>query len=284
VKRSLAPLAALTCASVLLLSLAATASARIDSKIFKELPLDAAPLDTAMSPDGQKIFVLTDRKEIWVFTVNGWSSEKIAVDESYDTITAAPGGNVIILGSKERRKIRVLTLDYVQNIDVTGSPILGPADAPVTVVVFTDFQCPYCVQVAPLLKQVQEKLPKDVRVALKHFPLDMHAQALPAALGGVAAQAQGKFWEYHDEIFRKNGQLTKDTVRQVAEKVGLDMAAFDAAMANPSTAAAVERDKKAGAEAGVRGTPTVFVNGRLLPGNFRNIDGMTKYIEGLLKK
>jgi protein-disulfide isomerase len=137
--------------------------------------------------------------------------------------------------------------------------------------------------VAPLLEQVMQKYPRDVRVVVKQFPLtSIHPFAQPAALAALAAQDQGKFWPVHDLLFKAGAQLNDQTIRQAAETAGLDMAAFDRSVKDPRIAAAVERDLKDGVEAGVRGTPSIFVNGRLVQG--RTVEGLLQAVEAQLKK
>ncbi len=128
-----------------------------------------------------------------------------------------------------------------------------------------------------------QKYPKEVRVVVKQFPLTtIHPFALPAAQAAAAAQAQGKFWPFHDVLFKTAGQLSDQRIRQAAQEAGLDMTAFDKALKDPQTAAAVERDMKDGAEAGVRSTPSVFINGRALQN--RTLEGFQQAIDAQLKK
>jgi protein-disulfide isomerase len=134
----------------------------------------------------------------------------------------------------------------------------------------------------PLLEQVLEKYPGKVRLVFKNFPLRNHAQAKPAALAALAAGEQGKFWEYHDKVFERYKTLNDDVFREIAEELGLDMKTFDAARTGPELAAAVTRDMEEGGRAGVRGTPTIFVNGRLLKN--RSLGGFSAMIDRELEK
>ena len=114
----------------------------------------------------------------------------------------------------------------VHKIDVGSSPIKGNPNAPVTVVEFSDFQCPFCARSLPLLKQVADKYPDQVRIVYKHFPLNFHAQARPAAIAAIAAQEQGRFWEYHDVLFENIQKLGTADWDGFAKEAGLDVARF----------------------------------------------------------
>jgi protein-disulfide isomerase len=145
-------------------------------------------------------------------------------------------------------------------------PQKGPRNAPVTVVVFSDFQCPFCSRVEPSLAQLQKAYPGDVRVVWKNLPLAMHPQAKPAALAAEAAREQGKFWEMHELLFQNQGQLSPDLYGALAKQLGLDVAKFQAASTAAATRARVEEDAALGARVAPQGTPTLYVNCRQVVG------------------
>jgi len=145
-------------------------------------------------------------------------------------------------------------------------PQKGPRGAPVTVVVFSDFQCPFCTRVEPSLAQLQKAYPNDVRVIWKNYPLAMHPQAMPAALAAEAAREQGKFWEMHDLLFQNQAQLAPAQYDAWAKQLGLDVKKFQAASASPATRARVEEDARMGARLAAQGTPTLYVNCRQVVG------------------
>jgi protein-disulfide isomerase len=147
------------------------------------------------------------------------------------------------------------------------TPTAGPADAPVTVVEFADFQCPYCQVMARSLHEVKSRMKdRPVKFAYMHFPLSFHAQARPAAEISQCATAQGKFWPMHDVIFENMDKLDDDSLRGYAEKSGLDMSALDACLKEGAVKAQVQADYVAGEKAGVSGTPTLFINGHKYEG------------------
>lgn len=139
--------------------------------------------------------------------------------------------------------------------------VFGNPDAPVTIVEFGDFECPYCHDAAPVLRRVVEESGGQVRLVFRHFPLfEVHPYALTAALAAEAAGEQGRFWDMHDLLFAHQDRLDDTALAHWAQKLGLDGASVvgDAAQ---RFADVVERDYLAGSAAGVRGTPTVYVDG-----------------------
>jgi protein-disulfide isomerase len=145
-------------------------------------------------------------------------------------------------------------------------PSRGPAGAKVTIVVFSDFQCPFCSRVEPTLKQIEQAWPGEVRVVWKHQPLSFHPAAMPAALAAEAARAQGKFWPMHDLMFANQTTLSEDHFAAWAKQLGLDDARFDRDRASPAARARIEEDQRLGTQAGAQGTPTLFLNCRKVVG------------------
>ncbi|MFY0575369.1 DsbA family protein [Cystobacter fuscus] len=150
-----------------------------------------------------------------------------------------------------------------RKVDVPDdAPSFGPKDAKVTIVEWSDFECPFCGRVGPTLKQIKETYPKDVRVVFRHQPLPFHPNAKPAAEAAMAAHEQGKFWEYHDKLFANQRALDRASLEKYAQEVGLDMGKFKSALESGKFRGKVEADSSAGAAVGANGTPTFFVNGR----------------------
>ena len=146
-------------------------------------------------------------------------------------------------------------------------PALGSASAPVTIVEFSDFQCPFCQRVAPTLKQVRDKYGDKVRIVWKDFPLtQIHPQAFKAGEAAHCAGEQGKFWEYHDRLFANQQMLQVDDLKQHAGAVGLDAAKFAACLDTGKYGERVRDGVAQGTRLGVNSTPTIYINGRLLSG------------------
>ena len=163
-----------------------------------------------------------------------------------------------------------------------GAPARGADKARVTLVEFSDFQCPFCRGGADALNEVVKAFPKDVRLVFKQFPLDNHSQAAIAAEASLAAHAQGKFWEMHDRIFANPRSLTEENLIAWARELGLDSTRFAAELKAHKYQALVNREIREGIEAGVQGTPTVFLNGRLYRGAV-TVEGLRPAIEAAIR-
>lgn len=148
------------------------------------------------------------------------------------------------------------------DIDIGDSFTKGPADAAVTIVEWSDFQCPFCNQAKDLVHQLLEAYPKDVRFVFKNYPLPFHQQAMPAAKAAIAAGKQGKFWEMHDKLFENQRALSADKYNEWATELGLDLEKFKKDMEAPETAALITGEMKEAGQVAVRGTPSFFINGK----------------------
>jgi protein-disulfide isomerase len=148
-----------------------------------------------------------------------------------------------------------------------GAPIRGAKEAPVTLVEFSDYHCPFCSKAQATLKQLLDRYPGKVRLVYRDFPLDrIHPQARQAAEAARCAHDQGKFWEYHDLLYANTPRGSAEDLRQYAKQVGLDVAKFGQCVSSGVHKAAVQRDIDEGSRLGVTGTPAFFVNGRPLEG------------------
>lgn len=134
--------------------------------------------------------------------------------------------------------------------------------APITIVEFSDFECPFCGEAAPIIERLIREQEGKVKLVFLQYPLDGHTHAQPAARASIAAGKQGKFWEMHDILFAHQRNLTPEDLDRYAAELGLDMARFHADMESPETQAVIDANKAAGHEVDVTGTPTIFVNGR----------------------
>lgn len=151
-------------------------------------------------------------------------------------------------------------------IPVQDSPVQGYWGAPVTIVEYSDFECPYCQKVTPTLRQVLQHFDGQVRVVFKHFPLPFHPDALLAHHAALAAREQEKFWEMHDVLFDHQRALKSDDLMTYARQIGLDLQQFSDALKDSKLSAHIEQDRSEGTSLGVTGTPTFFVNGTKMVG------------------
>jgi protein-disulfide isomerase len=168
-------------------------------------------------------------------------------------------------------------------VSTDGAPIRGAEEAPVTLVEFSDFHCPFCNRAQGTLKQVLERYPGRVKLVYRDFPLErLHPQARPAAEAARCANDQGKFWEYHDVLYSNAPRGGPDDLRRYAEQVGLDVPKFQQCVASGAHRAGVQRDMEEGSRLGVTGTPAFFVNGRPLEGA-QPLDAFVRVIEEELR-
>lgn len=153
-------------------------------------------------------------------------------------------------------------------IDVGSSPVRGPADAKITIIEFSDFQCPFCKRGFDTMNEVAKAYPKDVKIAFKHYPLPFHKEADPAARAAWAAGKQGKFWEYHDALFNNQDKLGAQFYLDQAKALNLDQAKFKADMESDAAKKAIKEDSDLGSKNGIQGTPGYFVNGVAVKGAY----------------
>jgi len=156
-----------------------------------------------------------------------------------------------------------------REFSIQAAKVLGSPMAPVTVVEFSDFQCPHCAAANPELHRVVREYEGKVKLVFKHYPLPSHTRAVPAARAAEAAGRQGKFWEMADVLFTRQRALEDADLERYAEQIGLDMERFRADFASEEVAKAVDADRAEGEKAEVEGTPTVYVNGRKLEEPFK---------------
>ena len=168
------------------------------------------------------------------------------------------------------------------DLKTAGAPSLGPASARLTIVEFSDFQCPFCRSGAQALSAIAAAYPNDVRLVFKQFPLESHSQAALAAEASLAAQAQGKFWQMHDRIFANPRSLTEANLIAWAQELGLDTGRFASELTSHKYQNTVQAEVREGLDAGVQGTPTVFLNGRPYRGRV-DVDGLKPAVEAALK-
>ena len=167
---------------------------------------------------------------------------------------------------KQKTAVRILLDPPRQVVATAGRPAKGPANAPIEMIEFSDFQCPFCLQANPTVTQVLKTYGDRIRFVYRHYPLPNHPNARPAAEAAECASEQDKFWPYHDKLFAKAGQLADSDLKQAAADVGLDAGRFDTCFESRKLTAQIDADIHAGNDAGVSATPTFFINGRLING------------------
>ncbi|WP_417909323.1 thioredoxin domain-containing protein [Candidatus Electronema sp. PJ] len=239
---------------------------------------ESKPVDFVQSLDGRIVFILGEDNKVYLYSTEGQKLGVIPADPDTVGVDISPRGEMLYLMDKSGA-YKALDISFAKDIDISGSPFKGKEDAPVALVVFSDFQCPFCSKVHPLMEEVMKKNPDKVKVVFKHMPLGMHQQAEPAARAAIAAQAQGKFWEMHDALFAAatGSGLTAEAIDKAAAAIGLDVAKFKADLNSPATQEKLAKDMTTARLAEVNGTPTLFVNGRRV--NSPSPDAIQKMID-----
>lgn len=150
-------------------------------------------------------------------------------------------------------------------ISLSETPVRGPANAPVVIVEYADYECPFCIQIRPAIAKLEQEFKGKIAYAYKDVPLPMHPNAQKAAEAAHCAGAQGKFWEYHDALFDKK-KADPDTLEEISRDLKLDAAKFRTCLDSGMKAGLIQRSLSEAQALGVQGTPTFFVNGRTLSG------------------
>lgn len=171
----------------------------------------------------------------------------------------------------------------VYAMPVGDSHSKGPADAWITIVEVSDFQCPFCKRAGPLLDSIEKRYGDDVRVVFKHNPLSFHPRAKPAAIAAECAGEQGKFWPMHDVLFENAKALEDGQLSTYAQRTGVDMQRWKQCYDGARPKARIERDQKLALSFGARGTPAFFINGRVISGT-KPLPEFTQVIDEELKK
>jgi len=259
------------------------AFAGIEWDIQKTLTLDDTPLDVAYSIYGAKAYVLCKKSLLIYDLESGKLSDKIPLEAEFSKIAVTPNQDLVYLTDMAGKKISVLSISNVYTIDIGQSPIIGDKDAKVHIVAFLDYQCPYCAQIYPTLKEVLTKYPKEANLIIKHYPLtSIHKAAENAALASLAAAKQNKYKELNDILFKNFRNINDETIQNYAKEAGLDMTTFNKDIKDPELKKIITEDMKQGQKVGVRGVPAIYINGKPVKG--RAIDYFTKTIDKELKK
>lgn len=258
-------------------------AAEVDLEVLKQIDLEGAPLDMAVSQDGRWIYVLTDDARLEVYSHAGTRRATVPVPAGSQRIAGSPEEDVLLVANPANRTLQVVRVNLEYSFTSAQSPSKGPPEAPVTLVLFTDFECPFCAQLAPILDEVHQQYPREVRIVFKNYPLRSHPFAAQASLAALAAEEQGQFWPFHDRLFQNYNRLNPQKVEEIRQALNLDAERFRARMNDPALKTLVIRDMSEGNEAGVSGTPTLFVNGKKVRGRL-SLEELRKVIEAVLSQ
>ena len=180
-----------------------------------------------------------------------------AIREGKDPLQAVADSELV----HKRRSPAALLEDPIP-MSIDGAPSKGPANARITLVEFSDFECPYCSQAAAKMEPILQAYPNDARLVYKQYPLSSHPHAKIAAEASIAAQAQNKFWPMHDKLFANGQRLSNLIIVQIAKEIGLDMSKFQSDLISARVKQSVAKDIADGDKVQVSATPTFFINGK----------------------
>ncbi len=249
--------------------------AALDAQKFKDKIAAEQSLVVSLGAGGTPAFFINGRKVVGaqpferfkqviddeITRANGLLAKGVKPEDLYAELTRNGATSpVMMAGNAPPEAAKVV------RVEVGNAPLKGLTTAPVKIIAFSDFQCPFCSRVGPTMRQIEETYGGKVAVAFKQFPLPMHDNAELAAEAALAANEQGKFWQMHDKLFENQSKLDRPSLESYAKDLGLDLEKFKAALDSGRFKAQVEKDKAQGSSAGISGTPSFVVNGKLLVG------------------
>ena len=266
---------------------------RINNQLYtvKKQAVDAAIANYLIEQEAKKRGVTADQLLQQEVTEKLPAVTDAEIQQVYDSNKARLGGKKLeeikpqiqqqLLATKRQQRqqefvqelrksvsINVFLKPPVLEVAIDGAPVRGAANAPVTIVEFSDFECPYCARVQPTLAQIRDTYQEKVKLVYKDFPLSIHKNAQKAAEAARCGleQDKEKYWAYHDKLFANANALTVDNLKKYAVEVQFDAEPFNTCLDSGKYAAAVSKDMADGIKVGVSGTPAFLINGRFLSG------------------
>jgi protein-disulfide isomerase len=237
----------------------------------KSLALDLAAFQQALDNHTYRPIVERDLAEAAglgvtttpTFFVNG---RRLVGPQGYASLGAIIESLLAGIPLDKRVREEIVAAGPAQQIDIAHAPTRGPATAPISLVEFSDFECPFCAMTAPVVHQLLLAYPTQVRFAFKHYPLPMHKESPQAHEAALAAADQGKFWEMHDLLFATQSKLTREDLIAKAQQLNLDVPRFTTDLDTHRFKPQVDQDRQEGNRLGVDGTPFFFINGHAISG------------------
>ena len=232
-------------------------------KSVDDIKKSVATSDTTMSDDALEVFYDSNKARFGNKTLEQAKDEirQLLIKQKADKVK-----NQFLDELKKKHAVEVYLEEPKIEIDTAGHPSRGAQDAKVTIVEFSDFQCPFCKKFTTTIDQIVKDYSKDVRHVYRNLPLPFHNQARGAAKAAACADRQGKFWQYREVLFQNNTAMDEPNLRKFAEQVGLDMVKYDDCFKDPSIDKFLDSDLDYANKVGARGTPTSFVNGVVFSG------------------
>jgi protein-disulfide isomerase len=254
----------------------------------KSLGLDLAAFERALDNHTYRPIVERDLAEAAglgvtttpTFFVNG---RRLVGPQGYASLGSVIESLLAGIPPDKRVQAEIVAAGPAQQIDLAHAPTRGPATAPISLVEFSDFECPFCAITAPVVRQLLLAYPTQVRFAFKHYPLPMHKESPLAHEAALAAADQGKFWEMHDLLFATQSKLTRDDLIAKATQLHLDVPRFTRDLDTHRFKPQVDQDRQEGNRLGVDGTPYFFINGHAISGG-ADLQSFKHLIDAALKE
>lgn len=267
--------------AVMLVLAPAGLQAAFEYESLLKADIDGTVLDVAADPDAELVFLLTPEAVLIYSTDDKAVLDRIPLDGRFDRIAYQPDDRLVLTAANPAR-INIVRFSRIYAIDLTGRAVKGPKDAGATLVVFDDYQCPYCARLERFAHQLLDIYPDDLNYAIKHFPLSSHPLANQGAAASLAAGNQGKFWEFHGLLLENHDQLSEEKITEIATGLNLDMEKFNRDRASEQIQKIIAEDVANGRQVGVTGTPSVFLNGKRIQN--RQIGNLPALISRELEK
>lgn len=246
--------------------------ASVDWTMMKQYKFDEKPLDITSSPKGEFIFILVPGKILVYSDYEKRLTTPIPIEKGFNRITYSERNQSIIATGEELKLLKIIKVEQVFNIDYTGSPYIGSLNAPVTLTVFSDYQCPHCLVLEEVLQDVLKKYRGKIRLIVKNNPLDIDDSSALGAKAALAAAMQGKFEQFHEVLFKNSESIDVVSLSGIANQLNMDMNKFKRDMHSPLVDQIIQRDIANAKQIGVTGTPALFINGKRLKNrSFGNI-------------
>lgn len=255
-------------------------NAAVYHTVKKRLKLESTPIDIKMSAGGRWLYVLTNDGDLRVYSYLGNFIGKFEVGKSFDQIEPGTSDEEVYLKSKKKKTIQVIDVTFRHAIETKNSPFKGRADAPVTIVEYTDFECPYCARLQSMFDELLRLYPNEIKIVYKNYPLSGHPNAGKAAAIAMAAHLKGNFWPIHNRIFENYRSLNDASLTQIRSEFGFDTPEFEKLMYSNDVQEIIRSDIAQGKSIGVKGTPTVFINGEYVRN--KSFEGLKQAIDQAL--
>jgi protein-disulfide isomerase len=272
-------LCAMLCALCAMISSASLTHAKMQFDT-RDIQLGDKPKDITLSQSGSTAYILCQKSIIIYSIQEAKVTDNITLTKAYSQIALSPDETTLYLTAQDLPQVTVM--QFINNIEIGKSPIIGNSKARVTVTAFLDYQCPFCAKVYPLLQDLLKKYPNDVKLVIKQYPLPMHKFAEKSSLAALAAAKQNKFEKVTELFFTNFSTLNDETILKYVKEAGVDNQTFAKDLAGADLKAILEQDQQAGKQVRVRGVPAVFINGIKEKG--RSVEAYSQMVEEELKK